>query len=126
MRKAARFAVAVTFILLLVAGGALLYLAASIAGWERMPDIQTPLTSTFYDRNGEVIATRFEQNRFAVSLSDLPDYVPNAFIAIEDQRFIQHFGIDIRGLVRALFRNLQEGRIVEGQYHQPAAGPQPF
>ena len=79
-----------------------------------MPDIQTPLTSTFYDRNGEVIATRFEQNRFAISLSDLPDYVPNAFIAIEDQRFFQHFGIDIRGLVRALFRNLREGRIVEG------------
>ena len=91
-----------------------------------MPDIQTPLTSTFYDRNGEVIATRFEQNRFAISLSDLPDYVPNAFIAIEDQRFFQHFGIDIRGLVRALFRNLREGRIVEGAVPSASSWPATF
>ncbi|HWV01653.1 MAG TPA: transglycosylase domain-containing protein, partial [Devosia sp.] len=33
-----------------------------------------------------------------VALADLPDYVPEAFIAIEDKRFYQHFGIDVWGL----------------------------
>ncbi len=49
-----------------------------------------------------------------VRVADLPDYVPNALIAIEDRRFRSHYGIDPIGLARAIFRNIRAGRMVEG------------
>ncbi len=47
-------------------------------------------------------------------LSDLPDYVPNAVIAIEDRRFRSHFGVDPIGLARAMYTNYRSGRLVQG------------
>ena len=47
-------------------------------------------------------------------ISDLPDYVPNAVIAIEDHRFRSHYGIDPLGLSRAMLRNVLAGRMVQG------------
>lgn len=64
--------------------------------------------------DGSVLA---EQGAFlgdAVKVSELPDYVPNAVIAIEDRRFRQHFGVDPIGLARAMGRNILSGRLVQG------------
>ena len=49
-----------------------------------------------------------------VRVEDLPDYVPNAFIAIEDRRFRSHFGIDPIGLARAALQNMMAGHVVQG------------
>ena len=47
-------------------------------------------------------------------VSDLPDYVPNALIAIEDRRFRSHYGVDPIGLSRALYQDLKAGHLVQG------------
>ncbi len=47
-------------------------------------------------------------------LETLPDYVPNAIVAMEDRRFRYHYGIDPVGLTRVIFRGLQAGRFVGG------------
>ncbi len=49
-----------------------------------------------------------------VRVAELPDYVPNALIAIEDRRFRSHYGVDPIGLGRAMLENVKEGRIVQG------------
>lgn len=49
-----------------------------------------------------------------VRIDELPDYVPDAIIAIEDRRFRSHFGLDPIGLGRAIWVNLKAGRVVEG------------
>ena len=49
-----------------------------------------------------------------VRIEDLPQHIPNAFIAIEDRRFYSHFGIDLIGLARAMFINVRAGGIVQG------------
>lgn len=49
-----------------------------------------------------------------VRVEDLPQHIPNAFIAIEDRRFYQHFGIDLIGLARAMAINVRAGRIAQG------------
>ena len=64
--------------------------------------------------NGATLATRGDMGGAAVPLAELPDYVPKAFIAIEDRRFYSHFGIDPWGIVRAgvadvLHRGVSEG-----------------
>ena len=64
--------------------------------------------------NGEVIAERGTFFGDEVRLDELPAYVPQAVIAIEDRRFYSHFGIDPIGLGRAAFSNFRAGRIVQG------------
>jgi penicillin-binding protein 1A len=49
-----------------------------------------------------------------VRVGDLPDYVPNAIIAIEDRRFYSHFGVDPLGLGRAVLTNWRSGHLVQG------------
>ena len=49
-----------------------------------------------------------------ISIDKVPDNMKNAVIAIEDDRFYQHFGFDIYSIVRAIYKNRQEDQIVEG------------
>lgn len=64
--------------------------------------------------NGEVIAERGTFFGDEVRIDELPAYVPQAVIAIEDRRFHSHFGVDPVGLARAAIANFRAGRIVEG------------
>ncbi len=69
---------------------------------------------TYLDRNGALIAVRGTQHAPPADLDALPDYVPAAFIAIEDQRFRWHPGFDPVGMVRAMVANMRAGRVVQG------------
>src|SRR5207245_1516280 len=65
--------------------------------------------SRVLDRNGHVIATLFTENRVQVTLSQVPKSAQDALIAIEDSRFYEHRGIDIKGTLRALANNSSTG-----------------
>lgn len=79
---------------------------------ERLATVET---SYLFDSDGnEITALHEEQNRIAVELTEIPDNLRNAFIAIEDERFYRHFGFDIIGSIRAAFTNLMAGTIVQG------------
>jgi len=52
--------------------------------------------------NGATLATRGDMGGAAVPLHELPEYLPRAFIAIEDRRFYSHHGVDPLGIARAL------------------------
>ncbi len=69
-----------------------------------------------YDKEGNVIQTLAGENsnRTYVALKDLPDYVKDAFIAIEDERFYEHEGIDVRGIFRAGVKGLKNFDFDEG------------
>jgi len=69
---------------------------------------------TFLDRNGNVILREGAQNAPPVDLASLPPYVEQAFIAIEDRRFYDHFGVDVGGMMRAGAENMRAGRVVQG------------
>jgi penicillin-binding protein 1A len=64
--------------------------------------------------DGSVLAEQGAFNGDAARIEELPDYVPNAIIAIEDRRFRSHWGVDPRGFARAMYHNFQAGRMVEG------------
>lgn len=69
---------------------------------------------TILDDRGRLIARRGLTQGEMIPVADLPPYVPNAFIAIEDRRFRSHFGIDPMGLSRAAIRNMMTGHVVQG------------
>jgi len=82
----------------------------------------TPLSSHIYDRNGKLLyAVYREENRTPIKIKDLPKYVSQATIAIEDKDFYNHGGISLfGGILRAvketLFKqNLQGGSTITQQ-----------
>ncbi len=77
-------------------------------------DVDRQPSITYLDRNGALIATRGSQQAPPADLEALPDYVPAAFIAIEDRRFYWHPGFDPIGMMRAMAANMRAGRIVQG------------
>jgi penicillin-binding protein 1A len=76
----------------------------------KLKGLKLPGTSIVLDGKGMKVAELFESDhrRMWVPLSDIPEYVQQAFIAAEDKRFYQHKGIDERGLIRAFITNLTE------------------
>ncbi|MGO1119009.1 transglycosylase domain-containing protein [Rhodovibrionaceae bacterium A322] len=66
------------------------------------------------NRQGQVIGSYGDLYGAALTLTDLPPHLPQAFVAIEDKRFYDHPGLDLIGLARAVVTNLQAGRLVQG------------
>ncbi len=85
-----------------------------------MPEIeqvrpQPQVTSFVYDSEGERIgALRGSEHRIMVEDDDIPEVVRQAFIAIEDHRFYQHFGLDVYRIVGAAWNNLTGGPLQGG------------
>lgn len=76
----------------------------------------TGFVTNILDSNGEVIQTLsdYTSNRIEVTIEQVPEHLENAVIAIEDSRFREHKGIDIKGMARALFVNISSFDIKEG------------
>ncbi|CAN5289331.1 transglycosylase domain-containing protein [soil metagenome] len=64
--------------------------------------------------NGELISNRGDSSGASLTLAEMPPFLPEAVIAIEDRRFYSHFGIDPIGLARATVANFRAGGVVEG------------
>ncbi|MGA2312753.1 MAG: PBP1A family penicillin-binding protein [Xanthobacteraceae bacterium] len=103
----------------LIYWGAVLALWAVIGGigtlvWIgiHLPPIQSleipkrPPSVLILGANGATLATRGDMGGAAVPPRELPDYVPKAFIAIEDRRFYSHHGVDPWGIMRAVIKDV--------------------
>ena len=89
-------------------------------GLPRVPDAETIWSLNrqesvrFVDRDGETLGVRGPYYGARVHLAEIPDYVPQAFLAIEDRRFYEHEGVDRIGVLRAVLANLRAGETVQG------------
>lgn len=72
--------------------------------------------SILYDDAGKEIQelSDYSSNRIPVEFEQLPDNLKNAFIAIEDERFYEHNGVDFRGVLRAIWTDLTDGTVQGG------------
>lgn len=84
-------------------------LSATIPDIELINVVPTGYASSVYYRDGSLseILSGVEANREYVSISELPDYIKYTFVAMEDERFYEHNGIDMRGIMRALVSDLK-------------------
>ncbi len=71
-------------------------------------------TNLIVDYQENIIGFLGEERRIFVPLNKIPDHVKKAFLAAEDAQFYRHKGIDFFSLLRALFKNLVSGRVVQG------------
>ena len=68
----------------------------------------------FYDAHDAPAFTIFDERRFDVALADVSPHLVNAILAIEDQRFRSHAGVDVVRILGATLANLREGRLAQG------------
>jgi len=66
------------------------------------------------DHRGHVFATFGDLVGDTIHLPDVPAYLPQAVVAVEDRRFWSHHGIDIHAMLRAAVANLRAGHVVQG------------
>jgi penicillin-binding protein 1A len=96
---------------------ALLFLAwcaYDLPGPERLNQLKRQPSVALLAADGSLIASYGDLYGDSVKLSDLPPYLPAAVLATEDRRFYDHFGVDLRGLARAVYVNLRAGELVQG------------
>ena len=75
---------------------------------------EMPARSIIHDRTGREIGRLHGENRYIVSVDDVSPNFRKALLAREDKNFDNHFGVDPRGLARAVYRNIKRGRFAEG------------
>ena len=96
---------------------ALLFLAwcaYDLPGPERLNELKRRPSVTLLAADGSLIASYGDLFGDTVRLADLPPYLPAAVLATEDRRFYDHFGLDLRGVARAIYVNIREGEMVQG------------
>ena len=98
----------------LVAGAGLFAYYASTAPELDEELLKDPVSSEFYDINGDVFATVGAENRYYVKFEDIPEDMINAVLATEDVRFFEHHGIDFYRLGGAILANLRDGFGAQG------------
>lgn len=89
-------------------------------GLQDVPEIRTlegykPQESSFvYSSDGKVLAEFYLERRSFIPTYQIPDRIKKAFVAIEDQRFYSHPGVDLIGILRAMYKNMLSNGIVQG------------
>jgi penicillin-binding protein 1A len=102
-------------IVLGVAAGAIFALSRNLPSLEELRKRQNPQNTTIYDRHGAVIAELHgDQNRVLVPSAEIPEVMKQTTVAVEDERFYEHHGIDYLGVARAFVENLRAGGVVQG------------
>ena len=95
-------------------GGVVAYHASRLPPIDQLTVPKRPPNIAIMASDGSLLANRGETGGRTVSLKELPPYLPNAFVAIEDRRFYSHFGIDPVGITRAVYRNLARRGLAQG------------
>jgi penicillin-binding protein 1A len=114
MRQVVRIAALCVAGLALAAGIFFLVVALGCPPVESLRDYRPPQASLVLDNEGKLLARLAPEERIVVPLAAMSPRLLRAFLAVEDQRFFQHHGIDWRRVAGAFFRDLRTLSFREG------------
>lgn len=98
----------------LVVLGAYAYFSRDLPPVSTLRDYEPPQTTRVYDRHGKVVGEIFTERRTVIPMSDVPRVVVLSVLAAEDADFYEHEGLDYTGILRAVMRDVLEGRAAQG------------
>jgi len=90
------------------------YLSKDLPKIATLADYRPPIITTVYSDDNRKVAEFFKERRIVISLDEMPLILKQAFVAAEDARFYKHQGIDFFSIMRAFFKNIEAGTIVQG------------
>ena len=95
-----------------VASGSQTWAQVKIATFPHLPSRY--ITVKVFDNQGRFVGRLLPEKRYWVSIDRIPIFLQKALVAIEDARFYEHKGIDIRGIARALVKDVVKGKMAQG------------
>ncbi len=110
----------VLFCLFLLGGGILAlyvgykYYSSDLPDLSVVTGYKPKLVTEVYSSDGTMIGEFAFERRKIVRYENIPPHIRNAFIAIEDKRFFEHEGVDLKSIIGAMTENIQEGTWVRG------------
>ncbi len=93
------------------------YFSIGLPDYKKLSNYQPPISSRVYSNDGKLIAEYAIEKRLFIPIESIPKKVINAFLSAEDKNFFKHPGIDAKGILRALVKNLKnikDNRRLEG------------
>jgi penicillin-binding protein 1A len=106
--------VAIAMMSALILGASFYYYSKGLPSTEALEMYDPPTVTVVLDRHGETLGEIYTERRYVVPLDVVPAHTINAFLAAEDANFYSHGGVDFIGLVRAMLKNIQAGRMAQG------------
>lgn len=97
-----------------LAGLAAILIYPQLPSLEALTDYRPKMPLRVYSEDGYLISEFGEERRAMITIGKVPQNMKNAVLAIEDRRFYEHGGVDIRGILRAITSNLSAGGAKEG------------
>ncbi len=101
-------------VLLIVGGYGFYAVTRNLPQISSLKDYQPSIVTNVYADDGTLIAEFYLERRIVVPLEKIPQKLIWAFVAAEDSRFFEHEGIDFIGILRASWKNIKAGGIVQG------------
>jgi 1A family penicillin-binding protein len=118
---AVRLLVVTLVISLLFTGIGVASAFALVNKWmQNLPDVDAPdafrvaQTTKVFSADGKLLANLYLENREVVPMSHISSDLVNAVVAVEDERFYEHHGVDFRGVLRAAVRDITVGGTAQG------------
>src|SRR3979411_1894710 len=99
-------------------GGSALGVLIFYSAWAQTFDLkkvgEMPERNTVFDVDGKIYSRLAGANRLIVPIAEVSPFFQDAVVAREDTRFYKHGGLDMRGVLRALYRNVSSSSVKEG------------
>ena len=83
------------------------YFSIGLPDYKKLSNYQPPISSRVYSENNKLIAEYALEKRLFIPFESIPDKVINAFLSAEDKNFFNHPGVDAKGILRAIFKNIK-------------------
>ena len=102
-----KFAIIFFVVLTFFVFSTLWYFSAGLPDYKKLSNYQPPISSRVYSENNKLIAEYALEKRIFIPFEAIPDKVVNAFLSAEDKNFFSHPGIDAKGVLRAVLKNIK-------------------
>ena len=83
------------------------YFSIGLPDYKKLSNYQPPISSRVYSNDGKLIAEYAIEKRLFIPYESIPEKVINSFLSAEDKNFFNHPGIDAKGILRALIKNIK-------------------
>jgi penicillin-binding protein 1A len=93
----------------LIALGAIYYFSQDLPSLEELERFEPDIVSTVYSSDGKILTEFGIKNRTLIPLDSIPDYVKDAILSTEDKKFPEHWGMDMRRFIKAVYMNIAHG-----------------
>ena len=83
------------------------YFSVGLPDYKKLSNYQPPISSRVYSENNKLIAEYALEKRLFIPFESIPEKVINSFLSAEDKNFFSHPGVDAKGILRAIFKNIK-------------------